>query len=255
MKIQNKVHSKSGLARIHVILMVICAVLLIAVLTPAYKAYQYHGQWLACAASLRVVNGAFIVDLLDKGEAVSINDAADDLVAILPGREGYCPSGGSIYFQKEENGVWKAVCGMHDSDHAKRTRLNASYVLKQVQEQVHAAQRKGNKYPEEVTVILNSTEIVCKLVTEETGIRRGTGTTHGYEGTVVFYGIAGHGTFKSNGTAGSEGGTKGNSGLLQVNAEGAPDGEICYFCFADEDYNADWRVEEGWSGKSYGDLY
>lgn len=255
MKIQKKVRSNCGLARIHVLLLILCSLLLIVVLTPVYKAYRYHGQWLACAATLRVVNGDFIADLLDKGEAIPVDEAPGNLVALPPGSEGCCPSGGSVYFQEGENDVWKAVCGLHDTDRAKRTRLNSSYVLNQVYKKVQEEQRQGNMYPEEVTVVLNSSEIVCRLVTEETDIPGGTETTKEYQGTVAFYGIAGHGTFKSNGRVGKAGGSRPESGRLQLNKDGAAEGEICYFCFADEHYNAEWRVDDGWSGKSYGDRY
>ena len=245
-----------GFARIHIVLLALCAALLIAVLVPAYKAYKYHGQWLACAESLRVVNGAFIVDLLDNGEAFSLNEASENVVAILPGREGYCPVGGNIYFIKEKQGEWKAVCGMHDSDHMERTRLNASYVLNRIREKVREEQVKGNRFPEEVTVVLNSSELVCKLVSEETGIRRGTNTTKGYEGTVAFYGIAGYGSFKAKNSGISTDANAWNSQTkTTVSKDGAVEGDICYFCFANEEYNADWRADDGWSGRSYGDTY
>ena len=253
-----------GIARIHVIVFMLCSVLLIAVLIPTYRAYKYHGQWLACAESLRVVNGAFIVDLLDNGEAFSLNEASENVVAILPGREGYCPAGGNIYFIKQKQGEWKAVCGMHDSDHMERTRLNASYVLNRIREKVREEQVKGNRFPEEVTVELNSSELVCRLVSEETGIRRGTNTTKGYEGTVSFYGIAGYGSFKAkNSGSSADGNTDANANAnawnsqtkTTVSKDGAAEGDICYFCFANEEYNADWRADDGWSGRSYGDTY
>ena len=248
--------SNHGIARIHFLMLIFCLTLLIVIFIPAYKAYKYHGQWLACAESLRVVNGAFVVDLLDNGEALSLNEASEHVVAILPGREGYCPAGGNIYFIKEKQGEWKAVCGMHDSDHMERTRLNASYVLNRIREKVREEQVKGNRFPEEVTVVLNSSELVCRLVSEETGIRRGTDTTKGYKGTVAFYGIAGYGSFKAKKSVSCTDDNAWNGQTkTTVSKDGALEGDICYFCFANEEYNADWRVDDGWSGRSYGDNY
>lgn len=234
---RSKLKKQCGLARIHVILLCLCAILLVLLLLPTYRKYRYHGQWLACEDSLRVVNGALVVTMLSNGQTDRLNDAATELVSILPGRDGYCPSGGTVYFLKGENGEWRAVCGMHDSDHAERTRLNASYVLKQVREKVRQAVSEGDPdegSPQEVTVELNGEKLACRLVSGETGIRRGTSTTDGYEGTVAFYGLEGSGSFAGT---------------------GAGQGEVCYFCFANEEYNADWRAGDGWTGSSYGDRY
>ena len=230
----NKLNSEKGLARIHVILMILCAILLVVAMVPAYRAYQYHGEWLACADSLRVVNGALVVELLDKGQTSALDEAEKDLVSILPGRKGYCPNGGTVYFRLQEDGQWKAVCGMHDSDHLERTRLNASYVLQQAQEQLHRAQARGEEQPKKLSVTFNSQQFDCVLVSAEERIRRGTSTTKGYEGTVIFYGIEGYGDFHGTGAA---------------------EGDLCYLCFANEEYNAVWRARDGWSGTSYGDRY
>ena len=232
----SKIHSERGLARIHVILIVLCAVLIVTAFVPVYRKYRYHAQWLACADSLRVVNGALVVELLDKGEAEALDKAEKDLVSILPGRDGYCPSGGTVYFIKQKDGAWKAVCGMHDSDHAERTRLNASYVLKQVQEKVRNELIRGNSFPENVTVKLNGKTLTCTLVTEEIPLKRGTGTSQGYEekGTVAYYGLEGRGSFQGT---------------------GVPEGQVVYFCFANEEFNARWRVRDSWTGSAYGDLY
>ena len=232
----SKLHSERGLAWIHVVLLILCAVLLVLALIPAYKKYRYHAEWLACADSLRVVNGALVVEYLERGEAASLDKASKELVSILPGRDGYCPSGGTVYFLKQKDGEWKAVCGMHDSDHAERTRLNASYVLRQVREKVRYEKLGGNPFPKSVTVELNGEPLTCELVPEEVKLRRGTGTTQGYEdlGTVVYYGLEGYGAFQGTGVS---------------------EGEVGYLCFANEEYNARWRVRDAWTGSAYGDRY
>ena len=234
-----KMKTKHGLARIHVLLMVLIAILLVLISIPGYKAYKYHADWLLCADSLRVVNGALTVDFITnlKDNTQTLDDAEDALVAILPGRDGYCPVGGTVYFTKDDSGTWRAVCGAHDSDHALRCRLNASYVLSQLRTELRLA-RRTDPFPKELEVKLNGKTLTCILTEEETGLKRGTATTRGYSGTVAYYGIEGYGNV--------------NGGL---NGSGVAEGEICYLSFADEDNNATWRPSDGWTGSAYGDLY
>lgn len=277
-----RLRDRAGLARIHVILMCLCAVLfVVAVVVPGFKEYEEHGEMVACAESLRVVNGALIIQLLDSGEAETVKAAEKDLVSILPGRNGYCPIGGTVYFRKKSGGTWEAVCGLHDPDKKERTRLNASYVLGKIRERIRAAQRSGGKYPQQVTVQLNGKNLICRLVSEKTKFRRGTSTTKGYEdeGTVAFYGMSGYGSFQKNGaeqkkTVSSQSDTasfqsnadSSQSGTASTQDETASSqenstshegsaGEVVYFSFADKDNNATWTSYDGWTGSSYGDRY
>lgn len=133
--LSRKLRDRSGLARIHVILMCLCAVLFVVfIVVPGFEEYEKHGEMVACAESLRVVNGALIIQLLDSGEAETVKAAEKELVSVLPGRDGYCPIGGTVYFRKKSGGTWEAVCGLHDPDKKERTRLNASYVLSKIGE-------------------------------------------------------------------------------------------------------------------------
>ena len=233
---EKKAGSTAGLARIHVLLLLLCILLALMIYWPRYRAHRQHAQEVACMTSLRVVNGALVLDMISRGNAASLDDTAQELVSTLPGRDGYCPSGGTVYFLKQKNGEWKAVCGMHDEDPALRTRLNASYVLSQVRDRVNEAKCRGAAPPEEVTAELNGKKLSCVLVEAETGIRRGTATTAGYErkGTVAFYGLEGRGSFQDT---------------------GAKAGEICYFCLADPENSAVWNSTGGWSGSAFGDSY
>lgn len=233
-RIPSSLCSRSGLARIHVLLILACIVLLGMALFPWYKSYRYHGEWLACSESLRTVNGALVISMIDKGQTETLNEAATELLSILPGRESFCPSNGTVYFQQQEGGSWKAVCGKHESDHSLRARLNASYVRKRIQEEILRVGSSGEKLPLKLSEELNGETLECSLVTRETGIRRGTRTTDGVEGTVAYYGVKGSGMFSDAKT---------------------PAGELCYFCYADEDYCAVWRDGQGWSGNAYGDSY
>ena len=232
-RVKRKLNSIPGLARIHVILIVIIAVLVVIIAIPLVKTYIYHGEWLLCADSLRVVNGVLTVESIGEGEDIPLDAAEGVLSATLPGRDDYCPAGGTVYFTEQDNNIWKAVCGKHDSDHALRTRLNAAYVLSQLREELREALRDG-AIPDKLTVRFNSSLYECRLVTEETGITRGTSSTRGYSGTVIFYGISGTGEFEDN---------------------SAGEAQICYLCFADEDYSASWSATKGWTGSAYGVPY
>ena len=232
--VKRKLNSIIGLARIHVILIVIIAVLVVIAAIPGIRKYKYHGEWLLCADSLRVVNGVLTVERITEGEEyISLDTAAGVLSVTLPGRDDYCPAGGTVYFVEQDHNQWKAVCGEHDSDHALRTRLNAAYVLTQLKDGLRKALYEGD-IPDRLTVTFNSRLYECRRVTEETGITRGTSSTRGYSGTVIFYGVSGTGEFEDN-----------SAGKAQ----------ICYLCFADEDYNANWSVDEGWTGSAYGEPY
>ena len=232
----SKWKNRSGIARIHVLLLVLCILLAVLVMRPYYRERRYHAEKVACTTSLRVVNGALVLDMISRGQTVSLDEAAGQLVSTLPGRSGYCPSGGTVYFVRQKDGEWKAICGMHDDDYALRTRLNSNYVLRQLREQVKAEQRLGTPVPKKVTVDLNGKKLNCELVTREVNLRRGTATSRGYEdsGTVAFYGLEGNGSFRET---------------------GAKKGEVAYFCFADEDYQAGWKVLSGWSGSAFGYTY
>ena len=233
-----RVSGTGGLARIHVILAVLIIILAVIISIPAYREYKYHADWLLCADSLRVVNGALTVDFLENDlQSKKLADAENSLVAILPGRDDYCPAGGTVYMLQQDNGTWKAVCGAHDSDHALRTRLNGVYVLSCLRDEIARASLDGTA-PEEITVQLNGRDLRCRLVDADPGIRRGTRTTRGYSGTVVFYGISGRGSFDGESSSDREEGM-----------------EICFFCFADEDHNANWSASDGWPGSAYGDRY
>ena len=226
-------NNDEGLARIHIVLSLLCLALAFLLLLPVLRDYRYRGEQRACQAALRSVNGAMAVEMIERGEALPLDEAVGGLASILPGREQYCPSGGTLYFLPKGDGGWTAVCGLHDPDQAERCRLNASFVLSQLKEELEEGQDKDR---ESVTVKLNGADLTCRLVTEETGLRRGTSTTPGYEkaGTVAFYGLEGTGSFTGT---------------------GAKKGKLAYFCFSDEAHNATWRFREGWRGSAWGDRY
>ena len=130
---------------------------------------------------------------------------------------------GNVYLIRNEEGVLEPVCGLHNDDVARRTRLNASYAgskLEEARKNILEKAGKDDPEPEKITITVNNRPLDCTYVTEEVPIKRGTSTTKGYDGTVAFYGT----------------GEK---------------GEINYFLYADEDYCAVWHENEEWTGSAY----
>jgi hypothetical protein len=163
----------------------------------------------------------------------------------MNGWDDMCPGGGKVYLittrtnnnrasDKTKGQLpYELVCGKHDRDSKRRTRLNADDVLHQLESSLFELRRNGEKYPESITVTYNSKPLTAVLVDEETNLKRGTSTTSGLEDeeAVAYYSIVGHSDF------GKDSNTK--------------EGEIWYFSFADKLHCANWRSDDGWTGDSY----
>lgn len=216
-----KLHSGRGMTRAAALLLVLVAVMLCVVSVPVYRAYKYHADYLACLAALDSAQRRVAVDFVagDDGDA---EDAKQTITAAMLGWDDLCPAGGNCYIVERDDEVhWHVVCGLHDDDAAERTRLNASYTLDNLREALREARSAGEPAPESVSLALNGRELIAQRVDADAGLRRGTSTTKGQEGTVAY--------FMTDG-----------------------EGEVIYFGFADEDYCANWRVKDGWTGDSYG---
>lgn len=234
-----KLNSARGISRLTAILLVLVIVMSVVVSVPSVKYYQSRSARLACAAGLDTARRRLAQDYLEGNYDQNNTEAIEAVAIAMNGWDDLCPSGGKVYLIENENSEmpYDLICGMHDSDKKRCTRLNADYVLDQLREALRDARKNGTEYPEELTFYLNGKNRKALLTDEESGFKRGTSTTKGYENkeTAVFYGISGHSDF----CAGS----------------GAAEGTICYFSFADEDHCAIWRVGDGWTGDSYGVRY
>ena len=92
-------------------------------------------------------------------------------------------------------------------------------------------QALGEKYPDAVTVKLNGKELTAMRVESTTNIKYGTNSTSGVKGTVIYFGMTGKFDFE--------------------NPTNQPEGSVCYFNFADEEYAAIWYLPEGFWGSAY----
>ena len=232
--VYGKVFGKSGIARLVVILLVLALVMLIIVAKPAYLYLKEESDRIACVQSLDSASRQVAVDYLNKGGNQSAEEVKAEAARAMLGWDDLCPAGGNVYVVESDgkNGLpYQLVCGLHGTDKKQCTRLNASNVYEQVVEAVRRERLDGNDYPESVTVTLHHKPLTAYLVDESTGLRRGTGATTGYEGTVAYYSIVGHSDFGDD--------------------SGLKDGRVWYFSYADEDHCANWSSKDGWSGDSY----
>jgi len=235
--IYGKVFGKSGIARAVAILAVLAAIMLVVVSIPVYQRYKAEADRIACVQSLDSAWRQTAVDYLMNNPNPTAEEVKEVAAKAMLGWEDICPAGGSVYVVEnpdyaEKNELpYVLVCGLHGTDRKQCTRLNANNVYEQVVEQVRNERRYGNDYPESVTVYLHHKPLTAYLVDESTGLKRGTGTTTGYKGTVAYYSIVGHSDFGSN--------------------SGLEEGRVWYFSYADEEYCANWSNKDGWTGDSY----
>ncbi len=234
---KSKNNNRGGINRVVLILLVLIIILLIVAAVPVSRAFRHQSEVIGCEQAMKTARDGLIIEYLNRYKEGSVEEARGTLNDVMPAREKICPTGGNVYLIKNDKGIYEPVCGLHDKDKALCTRLNASYALGQLTEARAKLISSGNPEPESVRITVNSKKLSCKRVKEEEMIHRGTDTTNGYKGTVSFYGVAGDFTFSAR---------YARKGMGNV-----PDGDICYFVYADKNYCAIWRSNDGWSGDAY----
>ena len=231
-RVRSKMTSNDGLiTRAAAVLLVLIGIMVVLIEIPGWKVFVFRAQKTACNEAIKSAEDGLIIEFLSRFKEGTVEDARATLDEVLPERPNICPAGGTVYLIKDENGIYKPICGLHDSDLKERCRLNAS----RVRDLLLAARERPRRIgiaPEEesFTISINGKDLVCQRVTEKVDLFRGTKTTVGFKGVVCFYGVAGSGDFENS---------------------SAKRGEICYFLYADEECCALWQAEDGWSGMAY----
>lgn len=205
------------------LLAVLILVMLVVIAIPGFKRFNYRSECIACEQAMKSAEDGLKIEYLFTFDEDDIKQARKSLAAIMPEREDICPKHGNVYLIKDKHGIFEPVCGLHNPDAARRTRLNASYagsVLEEARKKIIQKAKAGDPEPEMIKIKVNNKPLECVYVTEEPNIRRGTSLTKGYEGIVAFYG-----TDDQN--------------------------RIDYFLYADEDYCAVWHMDEEWKGSAY----
>lgn len=236
-KMNDNSSTRGSVNRTVVLVLILIGLMLFIIGIPAMKAFRYRAERIGCEQAMKSAGDGLIIEYMDSFEQGSIQDARDTLEEVMPAREDLCPVHGNIYLIRDKNGIFEPVCGLHDPDVRRRTRLNASYALQKLEDKRKKTVPDGKNDPETLEITVNGRKLVCTHVTVEEMIHRGTKTTNGYDGVVCYYGTAGDFTFSAK-TARKGMGT-------------AKNGEVCYFVYADENYCAIWRSNDGWDGDAY----
>ena len=222
---ENTCRSRRGMSRLVAILLICIAVLLVAVSIPAYRYYKAMSDRIGCVQSLdsatRRIAEDYIIQTYGDDEQTVEEVKAVAAKAML-GWDDLCPSYGTVYVVRNDDSEmpYRLVCGLHDPDKAERTRLNAKNLLGQLQDAMERAKLLHDPLPEDFDAALNGKTMTVVRLAEPNDLRRGTSSSVGHKGTEAWY-------------------TRDE------------DGNVAWFVYAEEDYAAVWRAEQGWSGDSY----
>ena len=225
---------RGGITRAAAILLALIAVMLGIIAIPSWKVFRYRSEKTACVQAMKSARDGLIIEFLYRWKPGTVEEAMVTLDEVMPARPNICPSGGTVYLIRGDNGIYEPVCGLHDDDKKLRVRLNATRAKDLLTQGLREARWDLREEPESVEIELNGKPLECVRVQEEQNLRRGTATTNGFKGLVCFYGIAGDGSFAVS--------------------RNAKKGEISYFVYADEDHCALWRADDGWAGDAYTDM-
>ena len=223
---------KGRINRLAALLLLLIGIMLIVIFIPSWKVFRFRSEKTACIQALKSAEDGLIIDFLSTYQEDSVEHARQTLDAVLPERPNICPAGGTVYLIKGNDGIYKPVCGLHDSDLKERTRLNSTRAMDLLLNGLAEAKENGDAEPDSVTIRLNGRDLEIMRVEKEEPIRRGTGTTYGYEGTVAYFGLAG-------------------TGEEDFKYMRNPKDRIVYFLYADEEHCAVWRVKDGWTGTAF----
>lgn len=224
-----KINNRRGFSRIHAVLTALILALCVVIAVPWYFSWRQRGDMYACELSMKTAQ-----EMLDVLYLTEPNTKEEDAWTYVIQKAELCPTGGDFFLARgsDPKRPYLAVCGLHDKDTHRRTRLCARRVLEQLQAALQSVRVLEREVPESITVTLNSTPLTARRVSEKPEIRHGTFSTPGYDGVVAFYGVE-------------------EDGFPAVSPDiGGQAGGVCWFCYADEDYCAIWS-EGAWSGDSY----
>ena len=219
-------NNRGGTNRLLVLLAILIIIMVALIYKPAWDAFRFKSECIGCEQAMKTATDGLRIEYLDTFDEGSIRDARKTLDRVMPAREDICPTHGNVYLVKNSEGIYEPVCGLHNPDAARRTRLNASYsgkMLEEARKNILEKAEEGDPEPEYITIKVNNKPLVCTYVTEEVNIKRGTKTTKDMDGVVAFYGTD-------------------------------DDGQINYFVYADEDYCAIWHENDEWTGSAYDSL-
>lgn len=213
--LSRKLHSAGGYSLLLTILLIAVFVMLAIVLIPRLSHYKETADNYGCKVALKKTQDMLDVEYLGN-YGLTLEEADVVIHRAMWEQDWLCPSGGDYFVVEDRNSEqpYRVTCGLHEDDTALRTRLNAERALALVQQELEYSEA----VPDAVRMELNSTEYFAERVDTEPPIKRGTRLTSGYDGIVLFY--------------------------IADAVE-----ELRFFCYADENHCAIWRVGETWAIK------
>lgn len=196
----------------------IVLVLVALLILPIIQRREVKAEAYACSLAVRRAQDAVLLEFLSDPDMTS-QDAAMAVDASKLARDELCPSGGD-YYLVPQGGSWRVTCGIHEEDTSLRTRINASRVLEEVQDQLDSRRRLDLSVEGNLLLNINGKALDVIHLAGDNGLRRGTDYSIDFEGVVCFFAL--------------------NSA-----------GDIKWFVYADQNHAAVWKIDDGWSGDAY----
>ncbi len=200
------------------LLVFVILVLAVMVVVPLLQARESKAESYACTLSIRRAQDAVLLEFYSDPEA-SLKEAAVAVDESKLAQDQLCPSGGDFYLIPE-GGSWHVTCGLHEENTYLRTRLNATYVFEQLQQQLESYRRLEMNLNTNLLINVNGKALDIIQVPGDNGLRRGTDYSIDFDGVVCFYSL--------------------NSS-----------GQVNWFVYADANHAAVWKIADGWSGDAY----
>ena len=211
----------AGYSLVIIILVILAVILaLIAIGIPVFQSYKKKQDKIGCMSAMDSAKRQVIYEYINRGGDMTGQEAVGTAAYAMLGFTDLCPGGGTVYLIDEtaKGGAYEITCGLHESDDCLRTRLNAGYVLGQIEDYVGNLKPAEEDEPDAIEVTLNGAKLTAEATDEDLSFKRGTATTMGYEnkGTLVYYRLENY--------------------------------EVVYYCFVDEDHVAYWEKDTLWRG-------
>ena len=223
-----KLKSQSGVSVVVLVLSVACAVMMLIVFgEPLFVAVRDRMATYGCSVAVNKAQNMINMEIIQSGAGgVTLARAEEILAKSKWAMDELCPGGGECRLvaenASEENDDepdakrrYTVVCGLHDENLQRRTRMNAKAALEKIDTEIrHKRLIVADEDPKSVTVSLNGKELAA--VKQDIEFTRSLYYSSGYGGTVAFYDLDGEG--------------------------------VSHLAFADENYCANWRRDWGWDG-------
>ncbi|MBQ9346317.1 MAG: hypothetical protein IJT94_03120 [Oscillibacter sp.] len=223
-----KLQSQSGVTWVVTVLAAACVIMSIIVVgEPLFAAIRDRMAAYSCSVAVNKAQNMINMESLQSGTGgITLEQAKSILNKSKWAMDTLCPGGGECRLVAEGNADdpdertrYTVVCGLHDENLQRRTRVNAEAALEKVETEIEHRRLIASDDINSVTISLNGEEL--RATRQDVEMTRSLYYSSGYSGNVVFY---------------------------EVDEEG-----VTFLAFGDEYYCANWRRDWGWDGTAYPD--